>query len=154
MDHKGNIGNIPKEFCWQDQVGMLTRQLSKTVGSSKLYVNLDSVPKGAHSTKYHTHSQQEEFFYILAGCGSLRLNGENYPVTAGDFLAKPAGQAIAHTFMNQGDEPLLILDIGTVEAEDTCFYPDEDVYLHKLNGTAHAYRSGAVMLDWSSDPNR
>ena len=154
MERKGNIDNIPREFCRQDLSGLLTRQLGKTVGSQKLYVNLDSVPKGAQSTKYHTHSQQEEFFYILAGRGTLRLNGETSPVAAGDFLAKPAGQAIAHTFLNEGEEPLLILDIGTVEAEDTCFYPDEDVYLHRLNGTAHAYRSGDVMLDWSSEPNR
>lgn len=154
MAHTGNINNIPEGFIWQDKVGMVTKELGKACGSKKLYANVDSVPPGAYSTKYHTHSQQEEFFYILSGFGTLRLNGMEKAVGTGDYLAKPAGQGIAHTFYNSGTELLVILDVGTVEAEDTCHYPDEQVYMQKSNGEKRVFREEYVTENWTSEPNQ
>lgn len=153
MPHTGDIGHIPAELTWKDRLGLTTQELGKLVGNRRLYVNLDTVPQGANSTRYHSHSTQEEFFYILSGSGTLRLNGEVRTVTAGDFLGKPAGEGIAHTFYNPNAEPLRILDIGTVDAEDTCFYPDDGVYLHKQNGECHAYRADGLLVGWSPEPN-
>ena len=153
MEGFGNSGNIPAEFTWCDGIGLVTKELGKYGGSRKLYVNLDSVPSGGYSTKYHSHTQQEEFFYILSGNGTLKRNGEERLVKAGDFLAKPAGREIAHTFYNSGSEPLEILDIGTVEAEDTCHYPDEGVYMHKAGGKTQIFRENDLLESWSSEPN-
>ena len=154
MEHVGNIRMVSPEFTWQDSAGLTTLELSKMVGSQAIYVNLDTVPKGAYSTKYHSHSTQEEFFYVLAGSGILLLNGEESIVSQGDFLGKPAGQGIAHTFFNPNEEPLLILDCGNAVTEDTCYYPNEDVYLNKSNGKAHAYRIDGTLPNWDSNPNQ
>lgn len=147
------LDNLPSEFVWQDSMGLITKSLGAAAGSSRIYVNIDSVPPGAYSTKYHSHSQQEEFFLVLEGAGTLRLDGESLPVTKGDFISKLAGKSIAHTFFNSGSEALVLLDVGTIEREDTCYYPDEDVYLHKSNKERRAYRGGAVDALWSADPN-
>ncbi|HMM20224.1 MAG TPA: cupin domain-containing protein [Selenomonadales bacterium] len=154
MQGVGSIANISDDFIWKDQIGLITKELGKSVDSQKIYVNLDAVPPNGYSTKYHSHSQQEEFFYILSGEGVLRLNGEDVCIHAGDFLSKPAGKGIAHTFFNSGKEALLILDIGTNEREDTCYYPDEDIYLHKSNGTAQVFTGSSLIEDWTSEPNR
>lgn len=148
-----NLDNLPSEFVWRDEIGLVTKSLGAAAGSERLSVNIDSVPPGALSTKYHSHSQQEEFFLVLEGKGTLRLNGESIPVSKGDFIAKPAGKSIAHTFYNSGNEALVLLDVGTVEKEDTCYYPEEDVYLHKSNGKNRVYHGAAVDPEWSSDPN-
>ena len=148
-----NLDNLPQEFIWQDALGLVTKSLGAVAGSSKLYVNIDSVPPAGFSTKYHSHSQQEEFFLVLEGEGTLRLNDESIPVSKGDFFAKPGGKNIAHTFYNSGTENLVILDVGTVEKEDTCYYPDEDVYLHKSNGQKRAYHGEDFDALWTSDPN-
>ena len=148
-----NLENLPPEFVWRDEIGLVTKSLGAAAGSERLNVNIDSVPPGALSTKYHSHSQQEEFFLVLEGEGTLRLNGENISVSKGDFIAKPAGKNIAHTFYNSGSEALVLLDVGTAEKEDTCYYPDEDVYLHKSNGKNSVYHEGDIDADWSSDPN-
>jgi uncharacterized cupin superfamily protein len=55
----GNINAIAEEFIWEDEAGLITKELGKSVGSRKLYANMDSIPPGAYSTKYHSHSQQE-----------------------------------------------------------------------------------------------
>ena len=67
MKIKGNIDEIPAEFIWSDKAGLMTKELGKYAGSEKIYANLDSIPPKAFSTKYHSHSQQEEFFYVLSG---------------------------------------------------------------------------------------
>ncbi|WP_368383327.1 cupin domain-containing protein [[Clostridium] symbiosum] len=90
----------------------------------------------------------------MSGSGTLRLNDREQEVTAGDFIAKPGGRMLAHTFYNSGTEPMLILDIGTVEKEDTCYYPDEDVYLHKSNGDSRAFSGDILLTEWTSEPNQ
>ena len=153
MNRVGNINRVSNEFIWADDAGLVTKALGHSTGSEKIYANLDSVPAKGYSTKYHSHSQQEEFFYVVSGAGILNLNGEELEVKTGDFFAKPAGKGICHTFYNPGPEPLLILDVGTNEKEDTCYYPDEEVYLHKSAEGVHIFKEDALMKTWSSDPN-
>lgn len=83
----------------------------------------------------------------------MRLQGKEWTVNQGDFFAKPAAQNIAHTFYNSGDEILAILDVGTNEKEDTCYYPDEDVYMQKSNEQRRVFRGSDLDLLWTSEPN-
>lgn len=148
-----NVKQLSEKFIWQDSAGLLTKSLGAAGGSQKIYVNIDYVPPKAYSTKYHSHSQQEEFFMILSGTGTLRLQDKEYAVQQGDFFAKPAAQNIAHTFYNSGNEILAILDVGTNEREDTCYYPDEDVYMQKSNEQRRIFRGADSDLPWTSEPN-
>ena len=148
-----NTEKLADEYLWMDELGLLTKSLGQAAGSQKLYVNIDRVPPAGYSTKYHSHSQQEEFFMILSGTGTLRLNDEMIAVSKDDFISKPAGEMIAHTFYNSGSEDLVILDVGTVEKEDTCYYPDEDVYMQKSNGDRRVFKGNSLDKIWTSDPN-
>lgn len=153
MEHTGNVDRLDDAFIWKDNAGLTTLELGRSAGSQRLYANVDIVPAGAYSTKYHSHTQQEEFFYILSGEGTLRTNEGEMQVKTGDFFAKPAGEGIAHTFYNSGTELLRILDVGTQDAEDTCYYPDEKMYLHKMNGTRQIYSETALDSEWQPAPN-
>jgi uncharacterized cupin superfamily protein len=148
-----NENSLDEKFIWRDDAGLITQFLGAAAGSQKLYVNIDKVPPKAFSTKYHSHSQQEEFFMILEGSGELRLNGREYTVKKGDFIAKPSAQNIAHQFFNSSSDTLVILDVGTVEKEDTCYYPDEEIYMQKSNGKLTVFEKQSVIDHWSSDPN-
>lgn len=148
-----NITDVSTEFIWQDNLGLVTKTLGAASGSEKIYVNIDTVLPKQYSTKYHSHSQQEEFFLVLSGTGTVRLYDKEYSVKKGDFFAKPAARGIAHTFFNSSDFDLVILDIGTMEKEDTCYYPDEDVYMQKSNGKRFVFNGAALDPNWTSDPN-
>lgn len=148
-----HVDKLAESFIWRDAVGLVTKSLGEAAGSQKIYVNIDYVPPKAYSTKYHSHSQQEEFFMILSGTGTLRLNQEEKTVGQGDFIAKPAGKNLAHTFYNSGDEILTILDIGTKECEDTCYYPDDDMYMQKSNGLRRIFRGADLNTSWMPEPN-
>lgn len=53
-----------------------------------------------------------------------------------------------------GSERLYInLDVGTVEPEDTCYYPDEDMYLQKSGDERRVFSGAALQTAWDSSPN-
>ena len=148
-----NLDTVPDEYT--DDPGfesrLKTKYLGALAGSERIYVNIDYVKPGAKSVKYHSHSLQEEFFLILRGRGSLRIQEKIVPVKQGDFFAKPAGKGIAHQFINDGDEVLEILDCGIDDKNDVVEYPDEDLLM--LKGSRLVFKKVQTLKDWSSDPS-
>ena len=128
-----------------------TKYLGAAAGSEKFYINIDYIKPGGKSSKYHSHSRQEEFFAVLKGNGLLRINNKNIEAKTNDFIAKPAGKEIAHQFVNNSDEILIILDCDTKDDNDKVYYPDEDVTFKKKEKIA--YKNGKPIYNWSSDPN-
>lgn len=144
-----NIDTLSAAFVQSAAKGVVTRLLGDATGSRAFYVNIDTVPPGAYSAKYHAHTLQEEFFLVLEGSGRLRFDGGERPVVKGDFLSKSCGHA--HCFYNDGARPLVLLDIGVRAAGDVCFYPDEDVCLLRDGGKAFDLKT--ALPGWNSDPN-
>lgn len=134
-----HIDNLPQDAVWRDKIGLCTRSLGQAAGSRKLYVNIDSVPPGAYSTVFTAIPSRKSFFWFWRDAEHCHLNDDCIPVKAGDFFAKPAGEGIAHTFYNSGEKPLVLLDVGTVEKEDTCIYPRDNMLMHKSNGITRVF---------------
>jgi len=59
------------------------------------------------STQEHYHPKAEEIYYITAGVGRIRIEGETRDVKAGDAIAIPPGQR--HKLWNVGSETLTLL---------------------------------------------
>ncbi|MEM5818371.1 MAG: cupin domain-containing protein [Desulfitobacterium hafniense] len=148
-----NIDNMPREHIDDPdfQSKMQTLLIGNALGCEKIYVNIDYVKPGGKSVKYHSHSKQEEFFLIMQGSGLLRMNGEEVSIKMGDVISKPAGQEIAHQFINNGSEILQILDAGTREKDDIATYPDENVVFIRNKGLVFDIKD--CMKGWTSDPN-
>ena len=64
------------------------------------------LPVGA-STQEHYHPKAEEIYFITAGVGRMRIEGEVREVKAGDAIAIPPGQK--HKLWNLGHETLKLL---------------------------------------------
>ncbi len=67
----------------------------------------DAVVAPGKRTLLHKHSLSEEIYYILAGCGEVRLGDKCYPVKVGDSICIPPG--IPHNIKNTGNEALIFL---------------------------------------------
>jgi uncharacterized cupin superfamily protein len=133
------------------QSKMKTVLIGDAIGCEKIYVNIDYLKPGGESTKYHSHSKQEEFFLIMSGKGLLRIAGEEMSIKIGDVISKPAGKDIAHQFINNGLEILQILDIGTHETDDVATYPDENVIY--IRNKKLVFNINDHIKDWTSEPN-
>ena len=64
------------------------------------------LPAGG-STQEHYHAKTEEIYFITAGCGRMRIEGELAEVKAGDAIAIPPGKK--HKLWNTGSEILTLL---------------------------------------------
>ncbi|MEM6883924.1 MAG: cupin domain-containing protein [Verrucomicrobiota bacterium] len=77
-----------------------------------------TVPVGG-STAEHYHPKSEEIYYILKGCGKMKIGGEFQEINELDGIAIPPGAP--HKIWNTGEDELVLLCMcaPTYEHEDT-----------------------------------
>jgi len=69
------------------------------------------------STLEHYHVKTEEIYFITAGVGQIRIEGETRAVMAGDAIAIPPGKK--HKLWNTGKETLKLLCCCAPAYEDS-----------------------------------
>ena len=67
------------------------------------------IPPRALAAPLHTHHNEDEYSYVLAGRVGIQLGDEVFEAAPGELIVKPRG--IAHTFWNAGDEPARLLEL-------------------------------------------
>ena len=102
--------------------------VSSQIGAEKLGYAVIRLQPGKRAWPYHAHCVIEEMFYVIAGEGTLRHAGEEYPIRAGDFICSPADPAQAHQIINTSDDELVYLALSTAMHTDVFFYPDSGKY--------------------------
>lgn len=87
-------------------------------------VEILRVPPGKVPYPYHSHSMQWEFYHVISGMGTVRHEGGESNITAGDaFLFKPGEP---HQLRNTGDDDLLVYVIADNPIGESTHYPDSD----------------------------
>jgi uncharacterized cupin superfamily protein len=76
----------------------------------QLGVNLARLAAGEPMSMYHWEDDQEDFL-VLAGEPLLIVEGQERPLRQWDFVHCPAGTR--HTIVGAGDEPCLVLAVGS-----------------------------------------
>lgn len=98
--------------------------VSQLLGAQKLGFGVVVLPPGKRAWPYHLHLVNEELFVILEGEGTLRMDGQELPVRAGDLISCPPGQHSAHQLINTSEQELKYLAISTRESPEIVKYPD------------------------------
>ncbi|WP_101297317.1 cupin domain-containing protein [Halegenticoccus soli] len=104
------------------------KQLSEAAGAEGLGCSLYELPPGSKSWPYHYHTANEEAMYVLAGTGTLRLDGDVYALNEGDYVAFPSDESGGHRVINDSDAPLRYLTVSTMNQPDVTVYPDSDKF--------------------------
>lgn len=99
-------------------------RLGPQVGLKKLGCGLFVVPPGKRAFPYHAHSLIEEMFLVLEGSGTLRHDGQEFPIRAGDVISSSLGKA--HQIVNTSTADLRYLAISANEGADVVLYPDSN----------------------------
>lgn len=79
------------------------------VKSDKLSVIEEIVPPGA-SEKNHYHDHATQFFYILSGTGTIKINGDIFQLNTGEGLLIEPGTP--HQFRNDSEQDVRFLVIS------------------------------------------
>jgi uncharacterized cupin superfamily protein len=103
------------------------QKLGDAAGLTQYGVNLLTLPPGAWSSQRHYHTNQDEFVYVLEGTVTLVTNDGEEELGAGDAAGFKAGDANGHCLQNRGSTRALVLEVGTRNDDDTCYYPGLDL---------------------------
>jgi len=107
-----------------------------------LGVHVRTVEPGFAGTNRHCHTVEEEWTYVLAGRGTVRIGPLRISVLAGQFVGFPPGYR-PHHFIAEGNEPLVLLEGGERRvSEDGGWYPD----------TRKMWRAGALVEPYEEPP--
>lgn len=106
-----------------DRSELYLTRLSDPTGLTHLGISLARLPPGRESFALHMHTVQEEWIYVVSGRGHVRLDDQEVPIAAGDFLGFPAGGP-AHLVCNTSDEELVYLQGGDRRQGDRGHFPE------------------------------
>ena len=70
------------------------------------------VLQGGMKSDYHEHENTEQVYYFIRGSGRMRIDGQEYPVKAGDAVHLPA--KTRHQVINDGEEEIEHLNISAI----------------------------------------
>lgn len=77
---------------------------SKSLSSACNFIDFTQMPPGTTIGR-HTHAEDEEEFYlVVSGNGTMQLGEDSFPVKAGDLIRNPPGGT--HALQNTGRETL------------------------------------------------
>jgi uncharacterized cupin superfamily protein len=98
--------------------------LGSATGLKNIGLQIRTVAPGLAGTNRHFHTVEEEWTYVLSGCGRLRIGPLDFNVGPGHFAGYPPGPR-PHHFVNDSDDDLVFLEGGESRPdEDGCWYPD------------------------------
>ncbi len=76
-------------------------------GGKRVHFIHDDVLPPNSSIGVHKHTGDQEYYYIVSGCGVMTLDGKEHSVTAGDItVVFPGG---THGLANRSDEDLRVI---------------------------------------------
>jgi len=107
-----------------DESAFRRKELSTAAGGEDLGCSLYELPPGRRSWPYHYHTANAEAIYVLAGEGTVQLDGEAVPVEAGAYVACPADESGGHQVVNDSEGVLRYLVISTMDEPDVTVYPE------------------------------
>ena len=81
------------------------------LGPGQAFFRVEVIQNGESAARFHSHSDVDEYYLILEGTGTLRYNGEEMVVKAGDLIGKPTGPDATSQLIADRGERLRILDM-------------------------------------------
>ncbi len=110
--------------------GRIKRPLGRIFGLSGLGVNLTTLAPGAQSALMHRHTRAEEFVYVVEGRPTLQTDTGEVQLAPGMCAGFPPG-GVAHHLVNQTDEDVVYLEIGTNPPDDVGEFPEDDLLVER-----------------------
>ena len=98
----------------------------------RIGVNRTKIPPGKESFIYHSQQTEEEFIYVISGCGILAADDVETEIGPGDFIgfSRPS---VAHLVRNPYKEDLICLMGGENKEAEVADFPEVVDYEHISN---------------------
>jgi uncharacterized cupin superfamily protein len=129
---------------------MFGASLGDIVGLQGIGVHIVRVPAGKEAAAYHTHTVENEFYFILSGRAVVEIDGEEQTVGPGDFVGLPAPSP-AHQLRNPFEQDLVYLVGGERKPFEFAELPRAGRHVIRVAGEAWAVASEHLEPFWRAD---
>jgi uncharacterized cupin superfamily protein len=134
---------------WNPRSEITGTRLSQLGGLQRTGVSLARLAPGKESFAYHLHHQEEEWVYVLSGRAVALIDGHEYTLGPGDFVAFPT-PSVAHLMSNPGPDELVYLMGGENKPHEVADFPTLGKRMVKTGGKVAVYNlSDGKRLDGS-----
>ena len=107
-----------------DEILCVGSPFGREFGLQRLGIHHELLPPGRRTSWPHAESDEEEFVYVIEGRPLAWVDGHVHQLSPGDGVGFPAGTGIAHTFINDTEEPVRLLVVGEASKDtNKCVYP-------------------------------
>jgi uncharacterized cupin superfamily protein len=116
--------SAPFSYDGSDEPMAFNANFRRHFGFGKIGIHHERVPPGHRLSRPHAESAEEEFVYVIEGTPDVWLDGTLHRLKPGDAAGFPAGDGLAHTFINNTDREVRLLIVGEASKPDNkIFYP-------------------------------
>ncbi|MGB0798304.1 MAG: cupin domain-containing protein [Planktomarina sp.] len=144
---KRRTGSIYPAPYDAEMAGRSSLRLAQLGGLSQFGVNLVRLEPGAKASLRHWHLREDEFAMITQGACTLVDDTGRFPMAVGDCAAFPAGEENGHHFVNETDQVMEFLVIGTSFPNEEATYSDVDLKVTMSDHTPVFTRRDGAPLD-------
>ncbi|MFQ5546655.1 MAG: cupin domain-containing protein [Woeseia sp.] len=123
---------------WNPNSEITGTRMSEKAGLGRTGVSLVRIAPGKESFVYHLHHREEEWVYVLSGRGLARIDGADYDMGPGDFVAFPT-PSVAHHMTNPFQDDLVYLMGGECLQHEIADFPDLDKRMIRLGENYAVY---------------
>ena len=136
---------------WNPQSEITGTHLSGLAGLKRTGVSLVRIPPGKESFAYHAHHREEEWIYILAGRGIALVDGREYELDPGDFIAFPT-PSVPHNLRNPNEEDLVYMMGGENLDFEVADFPTLDKRMIRRGAEVEVYKLSDAQPFATPDP--
>ena len=124
---------------WNPESEIIGTMMGRLAGLKRTGVSLVRVPPHKESFAYHLHHREEEWVYIISGTATSLIDGAEYTLEPGDFVAFPT-PSVPHLIANRTEHDLVYLMGGENLADEVADFPALDRRMVKLNNELSIYK--------------
>jgi uncharacterized cupin superfamily protein len=110
---------------WNPKSEIRGTWMGRLAGLSRTGVSLARLAPGKESFAYHMHHTEEEWVYVISGRAVTHIDGVDYELGPGDFVAFPT-PSVAHNMANPFAEELVYMMGGESHAQEIADFPTLD----------------------------
>ena len=135
---------------WNPKSEVVGTHMSRIAGLNRTGVSLVRIAAGKESFAYHSHHREEEWIYIISGKGVAQIDGGEYELLPGDFVAFPTPSA-PHNMTNPFDTELVYMMGGENKEHEIADFPTlgkrmlrlgEKIEIYELSDAKPFFESG------------
>lgn len=124
---------------WNPKSEITATHLSGMAGLKRTGVSLVRLAAGKESFAYHLHHREEEWIYILSGTGIARVDGNEYEMNPGDFIAFPT-PSVPHIMVNPHEDELVYMMGGENRDFEVADFPTLDKRMIRRGSDIEIYK--------------